>query len=80
MRKVTYTGKLPRIELGGYGHFGPDESKMVDELTAGSLDNEVCAAEGWSVESDGKKTKKSADVDESTKPAAESRRTHRNDE
>lgn len=76
MSKITYNGTLPKIELGGYGHFAPGDSKTIDELTAAGMDNDTCAAEGWVVETEGKKTKKHADADEPTKPAAEHRRTH----
>lgn len=80
MATVTYNGKLPRVELVGYGHFAPGDSKAVDDLTAAQMDNDLCKEEGWSVDGDGKSSsKKSADT-ESTKPAAEYRRAPRNDE
>jgi hypothetical protein len=81
MPVVTYNGKVPSIELVNYGHFSPGDSKTVDDLTAAGMDNELCKAEGWSVDyGDEKRSRKSADI-ESTKPAAEShRRSHRTEE
>lgn len=80
MPTITYNGKSPRIELVGFGHFAPGDKKQIDDLTAAAMSDDAAKAEGWSVELGDKKTKKSADANESTKPAAPARRSHSNDE
>jgi hypothetical protein len=68
---LKYDGPLPNVEVVGYGHFAPGDSKVVDDLTAASFDCDPCLEEGWTVElSEGRKKKQSADI-ENTKPMSD---------
>ena len=52
---LTYKGTVPEIGVSGYGHFHPDESKVVDYSTAVQFDCEPCKNEGWEVSFSSKK-------------------------
>jgi hypothetical protein len=62
---LRYEGKVPVVEVQGYGHFSPGDEKTVDEKTAGEFEQQPCVDEGWVVERDGKKTR-AAEDNEST--------------
>lgn len=70
MPLLKYSGSLPKVEVGGYGHFAPGEEKTVDDRTAIEFDCPPCAAEGWSVTfEDGKKKASHADTEATITPA-----------
>lgn len=80
MPLLKYSGPLPLVEVGGYGHFSPGEEKTVDERTATDFDCPSCEKEGWTVTFDGKS--KRADTESTTAPAKDESprgpRQHRN--
>lgn len=52
MARLKYEGPLPVVEVQGFGHFSPGDSKEVDRVTAGAFTDPRCVAEGWVVEFD----------------------------
>jgi hypothetical protein len=77
---LKYTGKVPSVEVTGYGHFAPGEEKIVDESTAREFEQPACQAEGWVVTrttDSKKKTADTASTDSAYDPSPRGQRTSR---
>jgi hypothetical protein len=69
MPMLKYDGPLPRVEVGGYGHFAPGDEKSVDTKTAIDFDCQPCMDEGWSVTFEGNEKRATSADTETIEPA-----------